>query len=304
MNLIIKGIKELLTPKTFFHKLYGVMLEFVAPTICNDGLYLKLKWNHCMNYPLDLKHPKTFNEKLQWLKLHNHNSDFIKMVDKAEAKKYVASIIGEEYIIPTLAVYERAKDINFDELPCQFVLKCTHDSGGIVICKDKATLDIKDAIRKLQKGLKKNFYYINREWPYKNVKPRIIAEQYMTDNGYELKDYKFFCFNGVPKFLKVDFDRYVDHHANYYDLNWKLLPFDELPYGRIEDKLIPKPVNFNKMISIAKELSKDIPFVRVDLYNVKGKIYFGELTFYPATGMAKYHPIEWDYRIGSWINLD
>jgi hypothetical protein len=269
-----------------------------------DRKFLELVFPLNTGYKLNLDNPKTYNEKLQWLKLYDRNPEYIKMVDKVEAKKYAARIIGEEHIIPTLAVYDRTEDIIFDELPNQFVLKCTHDSGGIVICQDKSKLNIEEAKRKLNKGLKNNYFYQNREWPYKHVKPRIIAEAYMEDESeFELKDYKFFCFNGVPIFLKVDFGRYIDHHANYYDMDWNLLPFDELPYDRVEDKNILKPIDFNNMINIAQELSKDIPFVRIDLYNVKGKIFFGELTFFPASGMAKYNPIEWDYKFGSYINL-
>ena len=292
--------KILLNPNILFN----VVLCKIAPVISSDKLFLRLQYRLRMGYWIDFKHPQTFNEKLQWLKLYDHNPEYIKMVDKVEAKKYAARIIGEEHIIPTLAVYDRTEDIIFDELPNQFVLKCTHDSGGIVICQDKSKLNIEEAKRKLNKGLKNNYFYQNREWPYKHVKPRIIAEAYMEDESeFELKDYKFFCFNGVPKFLKVDFGRYIDHHANYYDMDWNLLPFDELPYDRVEDKNILKPIDFNNMINIAQELSKDIPFVRIDLYNVKGKIFFGELTFFPASGMAKYNPIEWDYKFGSYINL-
>ena len=280
-----------------------LLLDRVAVLI-PDALFIKLKFRATMGYWPDLKKPKTFSEKLQWLKLYGRKPEYTTMVDKAEAKKWVAERIGEEYIIPTIGVWDSVEEVDWDILPNQFVMKCTHDSGGIVICKDKKSLDIDDAKKTLKRFQHRRYFYQNREWPYKNVKPRIIAEQYMEDESeFELKDYKFFCFNGVPQFFKVDFGRYIEHHANYYDMDWNLLPFDELPYDRVEDKNILKPIDFDNMINIAQKLSKDIPFVRIDLYNVKGKIFFGELTFFPASGMAKYNPIEWDYKFGSYINL-
>lgn len=304
MNLIVNGIKELRTPQTFFHKLHGVLLEFIAPAIRNDEFYLKLKWNYRMNYPLDLKHPKTFNEKLQWLKLHNRNSEYTKMVDKVEAKKYAASIIGDEYIIPTIAVYDRVEDINLEDLPNQFVLKCTHDSGGIVICKDKSKFDSKTAIQFLSKGLKTNYYYIHREYPYKDVKPRIIAEQYMEDEFRELRDYKFFCFNGEVKALFIASDRTKNEETkfDFFDENFNHLPFTNGHPNSSHP--IAKPAGFETMKTLASKLSAGLPHVRIDFYDIKGHVYFGEFTFFHWSGMTKFDPPEWDYKFGSWINLD
>ena len=257
-----------------------------------------------MDYPLHLDNPQTFNEKLQWLKLYDHRPEYTMMVDKYEVKNYVASIIGEEHIIPTIEVYDSVEDIDIEKLPCQFVLKCTHDSGGLVICKDKTRFNIISAKNKLRTSLKRSYYLAGREWPYKNVRHRIIAEQYMVDeSGKELKDYKLFCFNGQPQFLKIDFNRYINHHANYYSLDGELLPFGEKAYPRdISSKLL-LPDNLGTMIELAKSLSSGMPFVRVDFYSINNKVYFGELTLYPASGMGALDPREWDSKLGELLTL-
>lgn len=268
-----------------------------------DKTYLKLQYKNRMGKELSLEKPQTFNEKLQWLKLYDRNPEYTKMVDKYEAKKYVAYIIGEEYIIPTLGVYDRFEDINFEILPNQFVIKCTHDSGGLIICKDKTKLGIGEARKKINKSLKKNYYYSGREWPYKNVKHRIIVEKYMKEENEELKDYKFFCFNGKVKFFKIDFDRFINHRANYYDINGKILPFGEeiCPPDFTRDIYLPK--NLKKMINLAERLSKNIKFLRVDFYEINNKIYFGELTFYPAAGFGRFIPDEYDKILGDMLKL-
>lgn len=268
-----------------------------------DAWYLKLKFFIRLGYPLNLSNPQSFNEKMQWLKLYDKHSEYTTMVDKIEAKKYVAQIIGDEYIIPTLAVWNSVDEIQFEKLPRRFVLKCSHDSGGIVVCKDKDLLDIALAKKKIKESLGKNYFRYNKEYPYKNLMPRILAEQYMEDESGELRDYKFFCFNGVPRFFKIDFDRYVDHHANYFDIEGKLLPFGEEDYPPIPERLLHIPENLAQMATLAARLSHGIPFVRVDLYNLSGKIYFGELTFFPASGMGKFIPSEWDRKLGDMIIL-
>lgn len=271
-----------------------------------DKLYLQRMFPLRIGYKLDLDNPRTFNEKLQWLKLYDRNPLYCKMVDKVEAKRYAAEVLGtDENIIPTLAVYNRAEDIDFDALPNQFVLKCTHDSGGIVICDDKSILNREAAIEKLRRGLNTNYFYLNREWPYKNVKPRILAEQYLKPNTEinDLRDYKFFCFNGKVKCFKIDFNRHTDHHANYYDRVGHLLPFGEKNYLPQINKSIDIPDNLGKMINLAETLSMGKKFLRVDLYNIQGKIFFGEMTFYPASGMGKLEPEEWDLKLGEWIEL-
>lgn len=255
-----------------------------------------------MGYWMDWENPRTFSEKLQWLKIYDRHPEYTKMVDKVAAKDYVAGIVGKDYIIPTLAVYNSADEIDFDALPNQFVLKCTHDSGGLVVCHDKTKLNCEAAREKMRKGLKRTYTVQNREYPYKDVPRRIIAEQYMEDESGELKDYKFFCFGGEPLFIQLDFDRFVGHKKNLYSLNWELLPFS-FNYPRHPECVFSRPKGLNRMIEIANVLSKGFPFIRVDMYNIKGKIFVGELTFFPASGMGKFKPEEWDLKLGNKIKL-
>lgn len=271
-----------------------------------DTLFLKLKFRLMMGQKLNLKSPKTFNEKLQWLKLYNRNPEYTIMVDKYAVKEYVANIIGKEYIIPTIGVWNSVYEIDWESLPNQFVLKTTHGGGGggVVICKDKSTFDKEKAIYKLQRSHNCDIYNSFREWPYKNVPKRIIAEKYIVDeSGFDLKDYKFFCFNGIVKCFKIDFDRFIEHKANYYNRKAELLPFGERCFLPDFSRVFEKPRNFDKMLEIVEKLSQDIPFVRIDLYNNNGQIYFGEITFYPAGGMGKFEPIEWDEKLGNYICL-
>lgn len=282
-----------------------IVLLYKFAKFYSDEKFLKKLFKLHMGYELNLDNPQTFSEKLQWLKLNNRKPEYTQMVDKVGAKEYVANIIGEEYIIPTIGVWDRVEDINFDKLPNQFVLKCTHDSGGIVICSDKSKLDIDAAKRKLKWGLKRNFYAQNREWPYKNVKHRIIGEQYMVDeSGYELKDYKWFCFNGEPKALFIATDRGVEGEEtkfDFFDAEFNHLPFTNgHPNANRE---ITKPKSFEKMKELAAKLSAGQPHLRVDFYDIDGKIYFGELTFFHWSGIVPFEPEEWDYKFGEWIKL-
>lgn len=255
--------------------------------ILPDKLYLKILYYKKFKKKLRIKNPQTFNEKLQWLKLYDRKKDYTKMVDKYEVKEYVANIIGKEYIIPTLGVWNKFEDINFEKLPNQFVLKCTHDSGGIIICKDKKRLNLEETRKKINSCLKRNFYYAGREWPYKNVVPRIIAEQYMQDDkSGELIDYKVYAFNGKCDYVMTCIDRAKkETKFIYYDKQWNMkkeFSKDGIKYG---DSLnIDKPKNLDKMFKFAEILSKEIPFVRVDFYEVNGQLYFGELTFFPSAG--------------------
>ena len=299
MSKFSTAIKLLKNGKIVFFVAVLQNLNFLFP----DKLYLQLLFRLKMGRRLDLDNPKSFNEKIQWLKLYNRNPLYTTLVDKFAVKDYVAEKIGEEYVIPTLGVWNNANEIDFDQLPDQFVLKTTNGGGGdVVICKDKSKFDKGEAVNQLNKGLKKKIYMRYREWPYKNVCPRIIAEKYMNDENGELKDYKFFCFNGDVKCIQVDYDRFVEHHRNMYDADWNLLPFT-IMYPPKKDFVIEKPQNFDKMIEIAKSLSKEFPHVRVDLYNISGNIYFGELTFYHASGMKKFTPESWDYQFGEWLRL-
>ena len=264
-----------------------------------------MKWSYYLTFhkKLNLDNPQTYNEKMQWLKLNDRREEYTKMVDKYEAKEYVASIIGDEYIIPTLGVYDSFGDIDFDLLPDQFVLKCTHDSGGITICTDKKTFDYKKAKKLLTRNLKRNPFWYNREYPYKNIKPRIIAEKYMVDeSGWQLKDYKVFCFNGEPQFVEVDYDRYVGHKLNVYDLNWNYIDF-YMTSPNDASVEIPKPKCLNTMIELARILSRGLINVRVDFYSIGDKLYFGELTLTPGSGHIDFHPKEYDLILGEKLLL-
>ncbi len=271
----------------------------------SDETFLKILYKFNINKELNLKNPQTFNEKLQWLKLNDRKDIYTTMVDKYEVKKYVSAIIGKEYVIPTLGVYDKFNEIDFKKLPNKFVIKCTHDSGSVIICKDKKKFDIKMAKKKINKALKHNYYYTGREWPYKNVKPRIIIEEYMQDEKLkELRDYKFFCFNGKVNLFKVDLDRFLEHRANYYDKNLKLLKFGEEVCPPDFEKKIEIPKDIMKMIELAEKLSNEKKFVRIDFYYTNKKIYFGEMTFYPASGFGKFTSEDWDYKLGKWINIE
>ena len=271
----------------------------------NDEQFLKKQFKNVFGYELDLENPITYNEKLQWLKLFDRNPKYTTFVDKYEVKKEVAKIIGSEYIIPTLGVWDRFDEIDFTKLPSQFVLKCTHDSGGLVICENKSKFDIKKAKKKIEKCLKNNYYMQNREWPYKDVKPRIIAEKYMVDeSGYELKDYKFFCFMGEAKAMFIASDRSnikEETKFDFYDMNFNKLPFKN---GHPNSgRNIKKPDSFSLMKKLAEKLSVNFPQARIDFYDINGHVYFGEITFFHWSGFKKFEPKEWDKIFGDWITL-
>ena len=274
-------------------------------TRLNDEKFLKLKYKKIFNKELNLENPKTFNEKLQWLKLYDRKKIYTTMVDKYEVKKYVSDKINNDYIIPTIGKWNKFEEINFDELPEQFVLKCTHDSGSVIICKSKEKFNKNEAKVKINKALKKNYYYNSREWPYKNVKPRIIAEPYLeNEKGKGLIDYKFFCFNGIPKFLYVSegLENHKTASISFLDMNFQRTDFKRKDYKEYE-KIPEKPVNFEKMKELSKILSKGVPFLRVDFYEIKGKIFFSELTFYPCSGFLPFEPEEYDKIIGDMLIL-
>lgn len=270
-----------------------------------DALYLKIMFRLKMGYSLDLKTPKTFNEKLQWLKLYNRKPEYTKMVDKYEAKKVAEKILGKGYIIPTLGVWDKAEDIDFDILPNSFVLKTTNGGGGggVVICRDKGNIDMELACKQLTASLKASIYKNLKEWPYKNVKPRIIAEEYKVDESGELRDYKFYCFNGEPKVFLVASERFSGHRTyfDYFDMDGNHLPFTQ---GGENNPVLPKlPSNFEEMKTIAQKLSQGIPHVRIDLYSVDEKVFFGEFTFFDSSGFDKFTPFQWDEKFGGWIKL-
>lgn len=269
-----------------------------------DGDFLRRTYRIKMGRELDLDNPQRYTEKLQWLKLYDHRPEYTIMVDKYEAKKYVADRIGEEYVVPLLDVYESVDDIDFSLLPEQFVLKTTHDSGAIVICKDKKTFDVKAAKKRLNYFLNRCYYDCNREWPYKNVKPRIIAEAYLEDSDDgELKDYKFFTFGGEPKVLYIAQGRGGTGPvvADFFDMDFNHLPFT-IDHD-MADVPPEKPQCFEEMKRLAAILSEGIPELRVDFYEVGGKVYFGEMTFFHCSGFDGFHPDEWDAVLGDWVTL-
>ena len=283
-------------------------LEYLLkPEVYNklpDKKAIKIKYKFIFGKYPDLRHPKTFNEKLQWLKLYNRKPEYTTMVDKYEVKKYVADIIGEEYIIPTYGVWDRAEDIDFDKLPNQFVLKCTHDSGSVIICEDKKQFDCEAAKVKLNECLKKNLYLWGREWPYKNVKPRIIAEKYITNTDEVPEDYKIHNFNGVPKVILVCRDRYKNTGMteDFFTAEWEHLDVKR-PGKENSESPILCPAELEEMLDISKKLSKDFPFLRTDFYTIQHHVYFGELTFYPSSGLTGFIPQKYDDIFGDWINL-
>lgn len=297
-----KIIKVLKSPRIGLSRIWMIM----SPMIQSSEFYLKVYYRLRTGRKLNLDHPRSFQEKTQWLKLHNTDPLFSKLVDKYEVRKFVAERIGEEHLIPLYGVYDSFDQIDFNNLPNQFVLKSTHDSGSVVICRDKGSFNVGRARRKLHNSLKRNYFYDGREYPYKNVKPRIVAEKYMEDaNGGQLPDYKFFTFNGKPEMLFVAEGRFSREGAKFtfFDLNWNELPLHAKGHtGDGKPTELTAPDCFDEMKEIVKKLCLDIPFVRIDLYTVNNKIYFGEYTtFHHDGGVVDYEPAEWNDKLGNMI---
>lgn len=286
-------------PKALLIKL----LYSVSPLL-PDALYLKLLFPLHTGYKLNLENPKTYNEKLQWLKINYRKPMMTTMVDKYEAKNYARDIIGDEYIVKTLGVWDDFEQIDFDLLPSRFVLKTTHDQGGVVIVHDKNNFNKEEARKKLTKHLKFKHFYLTREWPYKNVKPRIMAEEYLENTGIgELRDYKFFCFHGEPKLMYISHGKEIGKlYLNHFDLDFNKLDISRANYPKTSLDC-EKPTSFELMKDLAKEISSNLPHVRVDFYEILGKPYLGELTFYQGGGLESFTPLEWDYKLGSWLDL-
>ena len=301
MIMKIKKIVKLIVDKDYR---FLVLAGRGRLTHMPSDVFLKNMYRIKMNRELDLENPVFYTEKLQWLKLYDHRPVYTTMVDKYAVKQYVADRIGEQYVIPLLGVWENANDIDFDALPDRFVLKTTHDSGALVICKDKKTLDVADAKKRLNRFLNRCYYDCNREWPYKNVKPRIIAETYMEDSTYrELRDYKFFTFGGKPKVLYIAQGRGRGEPtvADFFDMDFNHLPFT-IDHDTAKTPP-PKPACFEEMKRLAEILSEGTPQLRVDFYEVDGRVYFGEMTFFHCSGFDGFHPEEWDRIFGDWVTL-
>lgn len=306
LQRILKSPGKYLSPKHIINNVISGRLFLIWRTLSviipSDRLFLKIYYRLAMHEKLDLKNPETFTQKIQWLKLHNTDPIYSQMVDKFEVRKIITKKLGEAFLIPLLGVWTNFDEIDFSTLPDQFVLKTTHDSGNVVICKNKSLLDVSNAKRKLSKALKRNYFYKSREYPYKNAIPRIIAEKYMVgDSQSELVDYKFFCFNGEPKILLVVTDRSTGKSFNYFDIEFNPLPFSTGFDGM--DITFLKPDNYLEMIEIARHLSKNIIHVRIDLYNIDGRIFFGEYTFHHGGGVDRFNLPEWNKQMGDLIIL-
>ena len=270
---------------------------------CGDERYIRHIYRRSFGRDPDLTDPHTYNEKLQWLKLHDRDPAYRRIVDKAEAKRIIAETFGSEYVVPTLGVYERFDDIPFSRLPDRFVIKCTHDSQSTVICRDRAAFDLAAARRRITRCLRRNYYYRGREWPYRDVRPRIMVEA-LLDDGHPggLVDYKFSCFNGQCRMIFTCTDRESEGgiRVTFFDRDWNRMPFRK----RFEPSTdVRRPAGFVKMRDMAEQLAAGLPFLRVDFYEADGQVYFGEMTFYPANGLEPFIPEEWDGILGSWIDL-
>jgi hypothetical protein len=269
-----------------------------------DSLYLRLRYYTHTKKWLHLSDPKRFNEKLQWLKLYNRRPEHTLMVDKYLVRDYIKEIIGEEYLIPLIGAWDSVDEIDFDSLPERFVIKCNHNSGeGMYICADKSKMNVEKVKADLKRGMEQDYYLCDREWPYKNVPRKIVAEEYLDDgSGRGINDYKVFNFNGEPYIIQVDFDRFIDHKKNLYTTEWELCDFS-FNYPAHPEIEIPKPEKLDEMLELSRKLSAGAPFMRTDFYSVNGKLYFGELTFFPATGYGKFEPDEIDFELGEKIIL-
>lgn len=280
-------------------------IKEVFKKLIPDKIYLKRLYKKFFKQNLNLKNPATFNEKLQWLKLYDRKDIYTTMVDKYEVKEYVKNIIGEKYIIPTIGVYDNFEEIEFDKLPNQFVIKCTHDSGSTIVCRNKEIFDTNKARIKINKALKQNYFHQLREWPYKDVKPKIIIEKYMElKENTKMIDYKFFCFNGEPKFIYVSqgLEEHQTAHISFFDMDFNREKFRRKDYKEF-DEIPQKPVNFEKMKELAKILAKETNFVRVDFYEIAEEIYFSELTFFPCGGFLPFEPEKYDEILGKLLKL-
>lgn len=271
-----------------------------------DKLYLSIKFRTRMGYWMDWKHPKTFCEKLQWLKLYNRCPDYTIMVDKVKVKEWVSKKIGGEYVISTFGVWEEAEEVDFNSLPQKFVIKCNHNSGtGMYICKDKSKINVDEVRKGLAKGLQENYILQNREWPYKNVPRRILAEEFLEDQHKEsLDDFKVMCFDGKVKLIELHEGRFTDNHTQaFYDREWNMTQITQGKYGKVATKSIARPSLLEEMIKLSEILAKDIPHVRVDWYIVNNHLFFGEMTFFDGSGFEPFDRFEDDQLLGSWITL-
>lgn len=288
-------------------------IEGTYTSLLPDKVYLKKKYKSIFNKELNLKNPKTFNEKMQWIKLYDRNPLYTTLVDKYKVREYVKERIGEEYLIPLLGVWNSPYDIDFDKLPNQFVLKCNHDSN-VFICRDKTKCEVRDKKQSysnfdevknaLDKRLKTNYYKANREWPYKNVERKIICEKYMKDqNSDTLIDYKFFCFNGEPKYLYITNHLSEEEYINYFDEQFNSINVFRKDLRSLPSDYYKAPLLFAEMKRICRKLTEGLIWARCDLYEINKKIYFGELTFFPTSGFVPFISEKWNVVFGDCVDL-
>ena len=301
MNRYIRIARQLLTDADYR---FLLLAGFGLFDSWDDVKYLKRKFRATIGKELNLENPNTFNEKLQWLKLYNRRPEYTMMVDKYLVRDYIAKAIGEEYLIPLLGVWDDPNEIDFNKLPDQFVLKCNHNSGlGMCICKDKSNLDLKTVRKELRKGLKQNYFLTGREWPYKDIQRKIVCEQYMEDSSGELMDYKVLCFDGEPKLIELHQGRFSGNHTqDFYDTNWMRTNITQCGEP-LSPSLLPKPECLEEMLSLTRKLADGMSHVRIDWYVINGRLYFGEITFFDASGFDPFDRIEDDMLLGSWITL-
>jgi len=303
MKKLLKRIKAKLHKEIW--PLWKIPLQFHS--LWSDRSYLEYLYRHKMKKKISLNRDNKdlllYTEKIQWLKLYDRQPEYTDMADKYNVRKYVAQTIGEEYLIPCYGVWDKFEDIPFDALPDQFVLKCTHDCGSVMFCKDKTSFNIDKARKHFNKFLSRNYYWRSRQWTYKNIKPRIIAEKLIIDKpGVDLPDYKIYCFDGEPKIIGVDLNRFSDRKRNVFNTNWESLPLS-INFPSLTELIVPKPKHFELLLELAKKLSAGKIFVRIDMYVVNDNFYFGELTFYPLSGYQKLAPPEWNRTFGDWMTL-
>lgn len=294
-------VKNLLSGKTGLFYLLGLKGFFKS---MDDEKYLKRMYKSKFKMPLDLEHPKAYTAKLQWLKLHDRKDIYTTYADKVAVRDYIADKLGEEYLVPVFAVYEKVDDIEWDALPERFVLKCSHGSGCNIICPDKSKLDVENAKMKLSAWMRDSWYWFGREWIYRNIKPQIVCEHFIENSqGDTPNDYKFLCFNGVPKLMQLHMNRHKTNYTmDYYDMDWNKTDISKRGTATSNDKAL-KPENFEKMKELAGILAEDTFFSRIDFYDVDGKIYFGEITFFPTSGFSPFDNYDDDLEMGSYIHL-
>ncbi|UCE68225.1 MAG: glycosyltransferase [Flavobacteriaceae bacterium] len=311
-------------PDTFFTAIKVIKSSFLSlpGSLKSDGLkrlllglikkmkflpppfYVRVYYKYYTGKKLNLEDPREFNEKIQWLKVYYKDPRLTRLVDKYSVRSYVKEKVGEKYLNQLLGVYERPGDVDFSSLPEKFVIKGVHGCNWNLIVEETSELVVWKARLKFRKWLSRNYYYRSGlEWAYKNVKPRLIAEAYLEEVGRKsINDYKFFCFNGKPRFIQIDLERKESHSRRYYDLDWQPLTFTDTDYPPFKDSL-ERPPNYEEMVEVATRLADDFPFVRVDLYNLGGRIVFGEMTFYPADGRLEFVPDQYNRIIGDYLIL-